>query len=84
EPVLITNLLQVILRDIVIYQRTGNQDHMVFLENLNLIKSIQLGDLDKVVQAISKVEELKRCYMTSVNPLLVSINVVYEIAEVFL
>ncbi|MGI6413387.1 MAG: ATP-binding protein [Syntrophomonadaceae bacterium] len=84
EPVLITNLLQVILRDMVIYQRTGNQDHMVFLENLDLAKSIRMGDLDKAAQAINKVEELKRHYMTSVNPLLVSINVVYEIAEIFL
>lgn len=85
NPQLMIRMLETILRDILIYNKTGEEGLLLARENKDIAVwfSKRLNE-DKLRQAIDKIGLLKGYYRRNVNSLLININVCYAIKNALL
>lgn len=77
---LIIRMLETILRDMLVYNKTGDEALLIVKENRNMVEGLKkMLDGDKLRQAIDRIGVLKGYYRRNVNPLIVNINVCYAI-----
>lgn len=81
HPAIMVSLLETILRDIYIYQQTGNPDRLLMDRNLSLCQNFKLLDPHKLRPALGRINSLKKLYAGSVNSLLLNINISYDLLD---
>lgn len=81
NPQLMVNLIEVILRDIFIYQQSNDEKNLLMADNVAMYKSFKKLKPENVKKALLNIERLKKLYRSSVNSLLLSINISYELMD---
>lgn len=81
NPLIMVSLLETILRDIFIFQQTGSSTAIVMENNLTLCRSFKKLDPQNVTAAMARINSLKKRYKTSVNTLLLNINISYALLD---
>lgn len=81
NPLVMVVLLETILRDIFIYQQTGNTKAVVMESNLPVCQGFKKLKPDKVMQSMAVINSLKKRYKSSVNSLLLNINISYALQD---
>ncbi|MBP1761053.1 MAG: polymerase delta prime subunit [Firmicutes bacterium] len=79
QPLIMVSLLETILRDICVYQQTGNPEQLLMAQNLPLCQKFKRLQLDKVGPALGSISSMKKMYNRSVNPVLLNINISYAL-----
>lgn len=79
QPLVMVSLLETILRDICIYQQTGNPEQLLMEQNLPLCQKFKHLYPEQVGQALGSISSLKKIYNRSVNPVLLNINISYAL-----
>lgn len=79
QPLVMVSLLETILRDICVYQQTGNPEQLLMEQNLPLCKKFKHLYPEQVGQALGSINSLKKMYNRSVNPVLLNINISYAL-----
>jgi DNA polymerase-3 subunit delta' len=79
DAYLYCSMLEIILRDICIYQTTNDQQLLAVPANLDMLKAIPGKDADRIKTSMKKIAGLKYYYKSNVNPLLININICYEV-----
>lgn len=79
QPLVMVSLLETILRDICIYQQTGNPEQLLMEQNLPLCQKFKHLYPEQVGQALGSISSLKKMYNRSVNPVLLNINISYAL-----
>jgi len=79
NPALMVNLLINLLRDIYIYQSTGQSSFLSLEKHLEFCENFKRLDPAKVQKAIPIIEHLRKLYNGPVNSLLLSINISYQL-----
>lgn len=80
DAYLYTSMLEIILRDICIYQATHDEQLLAIPAHIDIIKAIPDKNPDQIRTAMKKIAGLKYYYKTNVNPLLVNTGICYEVA----
>lgn len=83
DPDLFTNMLETILRDILIYKTTSYEELVIISDNISLANTLKINEVNKIKDAINKVNELKRNYRRYVNSMLISVNIARVIWQAF-
>ncbi len=78
---LISSMLETILRDIFIFQVTGEESTLIIPENLNMAKEMKKLNKFKVQEGIKAIAELRDLYRTNVNALTININICWALWE---
>ncbi|SHG41705.1 DNA polymerase-3 subunit delta' [Thermosyntropha lipolytica DSM 11003] len=80
NPQLIIRMLETILRDMLVYNSTGEELLLTVKESQDIVKMLnkRLNE-EKLRQAINKIGVLKGYYRRNVNSLLININVCYAV-----
>lgn len=81
DPVLYTNLMEIILRDIYMYQQSKQEGLLAIRDNLDMIKVIPELNPEKIRKALNNINNYKKYYRTNVNSLLINTNIAYEVYE---
>ncbi len=81
HPAIMVSLLETLLRDIYIYQQTGDPDRLLMDRNLPLCQNFKRLDPHRLSPAMDRINSLKRFYQGSVNSLLLNINISYELLD---
>lgn len=81
NPIIMVSLLETILRDIFIYQQTNDPGAVVMERNKPLFVKFKKLNPQKVTQAMDRINSLKKLYKSSVNSLLLNINISYELLD---
>lgn len=81
NPLIMVSLLETILRDIFIYQQTGSSAAIVMESNLPVCERFKKLDPQNVTAAMGRINSLKKRYKTSVNTLLLNINISYALLD---
>ncbi len=76
---LYTNMLETIIRDILIYKTTNKEDFVISLDNISLAASIKSNQLHGLKDAIKQINGLKKNYRRYVNSMLISVNIARSI-----
>lgn len=79
QPLIMVSLLETILRDICVYQQTGNPEQLLMAQNLPLCQKFKRLHLDKVGTALGSISNMKKMYNRSINPVLLNINISYAL-----
>lgn len=82
-PELVASLLISLLRDINIYQQTAKEELLLLPGSLELAKSAGGIRPAKLFAALDKIMDLRNYYRSNVNPLIININIAYEIWQAF-
>lgn len=81
NPLIMVSLLETILRDIFIFQQTGSSNAIIMESNLPVCRSFKKLDPQNVTAAMARINSLKKRYKTSVNTLLLNINISYALLD---
>ena len=81
NPLVMVSLLETILRDIFIYQQTGDPEAIVMERNQSLCTKFKKLNSRKVIPAMDRINSLKKLYKGTVNSLLLNINISYELMD---
>lgn len=81
KPAMFASLLSTLLRDIYIYQITGQQQLLVMVSNLDLCKNFKKLDPARVQTALVNIDSLRKKYRSSVSSLLLNINISYQLQD---
>ncbi|MBO8159961.1 hypothetical protein [Thermosyntropha sp.] len=79
DPYLIVRMLQMIIRDILIYDSTGKEELLVSKNSIDVFKLLKGVNREGLRKAIDKINELKSYYWRNVNSLIININICYAI-----
>ncbi|MEA1960564.1 MAG: DNA polymerase III subunit [Bacillota bacterium] len=80
QPMII-NLAEVILRDLYVYQETGQSSQLLIPSNSEWCKHFKELNTAYVRRALFNIADLKKQLTTSVNTLLLCINISYEMLD---
>lgn len=83
DPDLFTNMLETILRDILIYKTTGSEELVIISDNINLADNLKIAQINKIKDTINKINQLKMNYRRYVNSMLISVNIARTIWQAF-
>jgi hypothetical protein len=75
KPEIISSFIQAVLRDIYIYQSTGQEQLLAIPGNIRICRDFKTLSAQRVKKALYKIDELSKLYRSSVNSLLISINI---------
>lgn len=78
DPYLYTSMMEIILRDIYIYQQTREEQLLAIPANLDMIKTIPEKEPAQIRAALNRIAGLKYYYRSNVNPLLINTGICYE------
>jgi len=81
KPNMMAGLLTALLRDIYVFQATGQQELLVVENNRQLYEKFRQLDPERVTSALVKIDELRRQYRGPVSSLLLSINISYQLQD---
>lgn len=81
NPLIMVSLLETILRDIFIFQQTGSSAAIIMDSNLPICQRFKKLNPQKVTAAMARINSLKKRYKTSVNALLLNINISYALLD---
>ncbi len=81
KPAMIAGMLTALLRDIYIFQKTGQRELLVVESNQDFYKGFKPLDPEKVMTALTQMDKLSRQYRGPVNSLLLSINISYQLRD---
>jgi DNA polymerase-3 subunit delta' len=81
DPSLYTSMMEIILRDIYIYQQAKQEQLLAIPDNLDMIKVISEVNPEKIRIALNRINKFKRYFRTNVNSLLISTNIAFEVFE---
>ncbi len=76
---LFINMLEIILRDILIYKSTENKDLVIIPENIALASEFKIRDLNRLKETINYINNLKDYFRRYINSKLISINIARDI-----
>lgn len=80
-PELVVRIMETILRDICVYNETREERLLVIPENIELIQQVKGFEPSRLREAIIQAARLKRFYRRNVNPLLININIAWEVYQ---
>ncbi|HZJ84120.1 MAG TPA: hypothetical protein VFD02_01075 [Syntrophomonadaceae bacterium] len=80
-PDLFINMLEIILRDILIYKTTSNKDLVIIAENIELALGLEIRDINSLKETINYMGQLKGYYRRYINSKLICINIARSIWE---
>ncbi|NLB88923.1 MAG: hypothetical protein GX790_06820 [Syntrophomonadaceae bacterium] len=83
DPDLFTNMLATILRDILVYKTTNNEELVIISDNINLANNLKIVQINRIKEAINKINALKMNYRRYVNSMLISVNIARTIWQAF-
>ena len=81
NPVVMTNLLTTLLRDIYIFQTTQKKELLVVDSNLPRYEQFKRLDRARVRTALQNIDERKLQYRGPVRSLLLSVNISYQLHD---
>lgn len=81
KPALLSAMLEILLRDLIVYQNSARSDLLILPENAEPIKTMKSVDADRVQKALLKMHRLRSLYRTAVNTLLININISYVLID---
>lgn len=81
NPAIISSMLEIILRDLLVYQASGSSELLLLPENLELIQDIPQVRTGAIQQALFAMHRLREWYRTSVNDRLININISYAVMD---
>jgi DNA polymerase-3 subunit delta' len=81
QPLIMVSLLEAILRDIYIYQQTGQPEQLLMAQNLTLCQKFKHLDPGRVGASMASISAMKKLYQRSVSPLLLNINISYALQD---
>jgi DNA polymerase-3 subunit delta' len=81
KPVMLASLLSTQLRDIYIYQVTGQKQLLVIKSSLQLCEDFKKLVPARVQGALVNIDKLRKQYQSSVSSLLISINISYQLRD---
>ena len=81
QPLIMIALLETILRDIYVYQQTGQSEQLLMAQNLTLCQKFKQLDLRQVGASMTSISAMKKLYQRSVSPLLLNINISYALQD---
>lgn len=81
HPLIMVSLLETILRDIYIYQQTGQSEQLLMAQNLPLCQTFKQLDAGQVAPAMANIGAMKKNYQRSISSLLLNINISYELQD---
>lgn len=81
DPELISSMVETILRDIYIYQATGEKDLLVIPENHGIAQELKKLNEFKIKKAIKNIADLRELYRSNVNVLTININICWALWE---
>lgn len=79
QPLVMVSLLETILRDICVYQQTGNPEQLLMVQNLSLCQKFKRLHPDQVGSALGSISSMKKLYKRSINSVLLNINISYAL-----
>jgi DNA polymerase-3 subunit delta' len=79
KPAMLASLLSTQLRDIYIYQVTGQKQLLVIKNSLQLCENFKKLVPDRVQGALVNIDKLRKQYRSSVSSLLISVNISYQL-----
>lgn len=79
KPAMLASLLTTLLRDIYIYQVTGQQQLLVLKSSLNLCEDFKKLVPARVQAALVNIDKLRKQYRSPVSPMLLNINISYQL-----
>jgi DNA polymerase-3 subunit delta' len=79
KPAMLANLLSTLLRDIYIYQVTGQQQFLVLKSSLKLCEDFKKLVPARVQAALANIDKLRKQYRSPVSSLLLNINISYQL-----
>lgn len=77
----ICSMIETVLRDIYIFQATGEENALVIPENLLIAKKMKKLNESKVKEGIKNIARLRELYRTNVNVLTININICWVLWE---
>jgi hypothetical protein len=81
KPSMLAGLLTALVRDIYIFQTTGQQELLVVESNQQMYEKFKRLDPKRVKNALLKIDELRKQYRGPVSSLLLSINISYQLQD---
>lgn len=81
DPDLISSMLETVLRDIYIYQLTGQEQLLVLPVNIEITAAIKPVHEAKMKKAINQINNLRELYRSNVNALSINLNICWAIWE---
>lgn len=79
NPNLYTSIMETILRDIYIFQKTNLPELLVNPDNQEVAATIPKIKPEKIRKALNRINSLKKYYRSNVNSFLISTNITYEV-----
>jgi len=81
KPLLLINLIQGIIRDIYIYNKTQQKKFVFMEESLKYSEEIRIRDEKKLAFLWQQVNQYKKYYQASVNKTLLTVNICFSLWE---
>lgn len=81
DPDLISSMLETVLRDIYIYQSTGQQQLLAIPVNIEITGVVKPLNGSKIKKAINSIANLRELYRSNVNALSINLNICWAIWE---
>jgi DNA polymerase-3 subunit delta' len=81
KPAMLAGLLTALVRDIYIFQVTGQQELLVAEGNQQMYEKFKRLEPERVKNALLKIDELRKQYRGPVSSLLLSINISYQLQD---
>ncbi len=81
DPDLISSMLETVLRDVYIYQLTGQEQLLVIPVNIEITAAVKPVNEAKIKKAINQINNLRELYRSNVNALSINLNICWAIWE---
>lgn len=81
HPELICSILEVVLRDIMVFHLCEGTNQLLSADNLTLARNFNHIKPEKIIKALGELAKLKPLYRQNISSLLVSIQVAFAIRE---
>ncbi|QGU00582.1 hypothetical protein SYNTR_1988 [Candidatus Syntrophocurvum alkaliphilum] len=81
---LIASCIETILRDIYIYKKTQDEQIVLIKNSIKIAKQVPNLTLESMSKAINNINKLKRKTRNNINPMLIGINISYELFDAFI
>jgi DNA polymerase-3 subunit delta' len=81
EPVLLSNIIEIVLRDICIYQETNREELLSIPDSIELASTIKKVEPRRLMKALGKISNISSYYRRNVNPLLINTGIAFEVWE---
>lgn len=81
RPLLLINLIQAVIRDIYIYNKTNKKELVLVKDSLKYSQEVRISDEKKLALVWQQVNQYKKYYRASVNKTLLTVNICFNLWE---